>query len=128
MGLGVDRVMTEGSLYDRELGALALKQARGDAVEAIFLLRAYRTTLPRFGTTAPIDTTTCRYAGGFPPRLKICLAAKSSALHTITHTACWTSNLLVMHLSPMKRRREPTMTGHTRILRALKQTQSTRST
>ena len=56
LGLGVDRVMTEGSLYDRELGALALKQARGDAVEAIFLLRAYRTTLPRFGTTAPIDT------------------------------------------------------------------------
>ncbi len=56
LGLAVDRVMTEGSLYDRELAALALKQARGDAVEAIFLLRAYRTTLPRFGTSEPIDT------------------------------------------------------------------------
>src|ERR1051325_471958 len=52
----VDRVMTEGSLYDRALAALAIKQARGDLVEAIFLLRAYRTTLPRFGVTAPIDT------------------------------------------------------------------------
>jgi len=56
MGLAVDRVMTEGSLYDRELAALALKQARGDAVEAIFLLRAYRTTLPRLATSEPIDT------------------------------------------------------------------------
>ena len=36
--------MTEGSLYDRELAALAIKQARGDLIEAIFLLRAYRTT------------------------------------------------------------------------------------
>ncbi len=52
----VDRVMTEGALYDRELAALAIKQARGDLVEAIFLLRAYRTTLPRFGASDPIDT------------------------------------------------------------------------
>src|SRR5918994_1127608 len=49
LGLGVDRVMTEGSLYDRELAALAVMQARGDMIEAIFLVRAYRTTLPRFG-------------------------------------------------------------------------------
>src|SRR5262249_38250235 len=56
LGLAVDRVMTEGSGYDRGLAALAIKQARGDLVEAIFLLRAYRTTLPRFGTTNPIDT------------------------------------------------------------------------
>jgi alpha-D-ribose 1-methylphosphonate 5-triphosphate synthase subunit PhnI len=54
--LAVDRVMSEGSLYDRELAALAIKQARGDLIEAIFLVRAYRTTLPRFGTAAPIDT------------------------------------------------------------------------
>lgn len=55
--LAVDRVMTEGSLYDPDLAALALKQACGDQVEAIFLLRAYRTTLPRFGATLPIDTS-----------------------------------------------------------------------
>jgi len=54
--LAVDRVMTEGSLYDRALAALAIKQARGDIMEAIFLLRAYRTTLPRFGIAEPIDT------------------------------------------------------------------------
>jgi alpha-D-ribose 1-methylphosphonate 5-triphosphate synthase subunit PhnI len=56
LSLAVDRVMTEGSLYDRQLGALAVKQARGDLVEAAFLLRAYRTTLPRFGFSEPLDT------------------------------------------------------------------------
>ncbi|MFZ4685396.1 MAG: carbon-phosphorus lyase complex subunit PhnI, partial [Hyphomonadaceae bacterium] len=56
MSLAVDRVMSEGSCYDRELAALAIKQARGDLPEAIFLLRAYRTTLPRFGFSAPIET------------------------------------------------------------------------
>ena len=54
--LAVDRVMSEGSLYDPELAALAIKQASGDLVEAIFLLRAYRTTLPRLGYSLPLDT------------------------------------------------------------------------
>ncbi len=54
--LAVDRVMTEGSCYDPGLAALAIKQARGDLLEAIFLLRAYRTTLPRFGASRPLDT------------------------------------------------------------------------
>src|ERR1035437_3190776 len=56
MPLAVARVMSEGSLYDRDLAALAIKQAIGDLVEAIFLLRAYRTTLPRFVSTLPVDT------------------------------------------------------------------------
>ncbi|MCO5733208.1 carbon-phosphorus lyase complex subunit PhnI [Rhizobium sp. SSA_523] len=56
LGLAVDRVMAEASLYDPALAALAVKQARGDMIEAIFLLRAYRTTLPRFGASVPIDT------------------------------------------------------------------------
>ena len=56
LALGVDRVMSEGSLYDRRLAALAIKQARGDLIEAIFLVRAYRTTLPRFGYSEPVDT------------------------------------------------------------------------
>lgn len=60
LGLLVDRVMAEGSLYDPELAALALKQARGDAIEAAFLIRAYRTTLPRFGFTEPVDTDRMR--------------------------------------------------------------------
>jgi alpha-D-ribose 1-methylphosphonate 5-triphosphate synthase subunit PhnI len=57
LSLAVDRVMTEGSCYDRSLAALAIKQARGDLIEAIFLLRAYRTTLPRFGASVPLDTS-----------------------------------------------------------------------
>jgi alpha-D-ribose 1-methylphosphonate 5-triphosphate synthase subunit PhnI len=56
LSLAVDRVMCEGSLYDRELAALAIKQARGDLIEAIFLLRAFRATLPRFRGSEPIDT------------------------------------------------------------------------
>lgn len=41
--------MTEGSVYDPELAALAIIQAQGDLVEAVFLVRAYRTTLPSLG-------------------------------------------------------------------------------
>ena len=54
--LAVDRVMAEGSLYDRDLAALAIKQARGDLIEAIFLVRAFRTTLARLGYAEPVDT------------------------------------------------------------------------
>ncbi len=53
----VDRVMNEGSVYDPELAALAIKQAAGDLTEAVFLLRAYRTTLPKFGETLPLATS-----------------------------------------------------------------------
>ncbi|GFE66129.1 carbon-phosphorus lyase complex subunit PhnI [Litoreibacter roseus] len=56
MSLAVNRVMAEGSLYDPDLAALAIKQARGDLIEAIFLIRAYRTTLQRFGGSNPVDT------------------------------------------------------------------------
>ena len=56
LALAVDRVMAEASLYDRTLAALAVRQSRGDMIEAIFLLRAYRTTLPRFGSSEPLDT------------------------------------------------------------------------
>jgi alpha-D-ribose 1-methylphosphonate 5-triphosphate synthase subunit PhnI len=60
LGRAVDRVMAEGSLYDRELAALAIKQAQGDLIEAAFLLRAYRTTLPRFAHSAPVETASMR--------------------------------------------------------------------
>jgi alpha-D-ribose 1-methylphosphonate 5-triphosphate synthase subunit PhnI len=56
LALAVDRVMCEGSLYDRDLASVAIKQARGDLIEAIFLVRAFRTTLPRFGYAEPIET------------------------------------------------------------------------
>jgi len=60
LSLAVDRVMAEGACYDRPLAALAIKQARGDLIEAAFLLRAYRTTLPRFGASTPLDTGAMR--------------------------------------------------------------------
>ncbi|MVO14349.1 carbon-phosphorus lyase complex subunit PhnI [Parasedimentitalea huanghaiensis] len=56
LSLAVNRVMAEGSLYDPDLAALAIKQSRGDLIEAIFLIRAYRTTLPRFGSSEPVKT------------------------------------------------------------------------
>ena len=60
LGRAVDRAMAEGSIYDRELAALAVKQAQGDLIEAAFLLRAYRTTLPRFAASVPVDTVNMR--------------------------------------------------------------------
>jgi len=51
--LAADKVMSEGGLFAPELAALALKQAEGDLFEAAFLIRAYRSTLPRFGYSLP---------------------------------------------------------------------------
>lgn len=60
LGGAVSRVMAEASLYDPELAALALLQAQGDVIEAAFLLRAYRTTLPRWLATEPVNTDRMR--------------------------------------------------------------------
>jgi len=60
LGRAVDRAMAEGSLYDRDLAALAVKQAQGDLIEAAFLLRAYRTTLPRLAASRPLETAEMR--------------------------------------------------------------------
>jgi alpha-D-ribose 1-methylphosphonate 5-triphosphate synthase subunit PhnI len=65
LGVLVARVMSEGSLYDPELAARAILQAQGDALEAITLVRSYRTTLPRFGYTLPVNTA------GLPPQRRI---------------------------------------------------------
>lgn len=43
----IDQVMSESSLYNETLAALAIKQAEGNPEEAVFLLRAYRSTLQR---------------------------------------------------------------------------------
>jgi alpha-D-ribose 1-methylphosphonate 5-triphosphate synthase subunit PhnI len=65
LGVLVARVMTEGSLYDPALAARAILQAQGDVLEAVTLVRSYRTTLPRFGYTLPVDTA------GLPPQRRI---------------------------------------------------------
>ncbi|WP_029551478.1 carbon-phosphorus lyase complex subunit PhnI [Thermocrinis jamiesonii] len=56
----VDRVMSEGSLYAPKLAALAIKQAAGDLLEASFILRASRNTLPSLGYSLPIKTDKMR--------------------------------------------------------------------
>ncbi|PJH69141.1 carbon-phosphorus lyase, partial [Salmonella enterica subsp. enterica serovar Typhimurium] len=43
----VDQVMSEASFYAPFLAALAIKQSEGSMEEAVFLLRAHRSTLPR---------------------------------------------------------------------------------
>ena len=50
--------MTEGGIADRELAALALKQASGDNVEAIFCC-AYRTTLAKLAVSEPVKRRKC---------------------------------------------------------------------
>ncbi len=59
-GLLIDKVMSESGLYAKEYAALALKQCEGSAEEAVFLLRAYRSTLKRSRYTNVADTGTMR--------------------------------------------------------------------
>ena len=56
MGALIDQVMSEASLYDRAMAALALKQAEGSPEEAVFILRAFRSTLPRRHYTTVIES------------------------------------------------------------------------
>ena len=53
----IDQVMSESSLYDETLAALAIKQAEGNPEEAVFLLRAYRSTVPRKHYSNVIEST-----------------------------------------------------------------------
>ena len=55
MGLLIDRVMSEAGLYAPETAALALKQCEGSLEEAVFLLRAYRSTLERNYTSRTVS-------------------------------------------------------------------------
>ena len=51
----VDRIMCEAGFYAPEYAAAALKQSEGSPEEAVFLMRAYRSTLARTHSTLPID-------------------------------------------------------------------------
>mgnify|MGYP001816310304 CR=1 FL=1 len=55
LGAAVDRVMGEGGIWDDALAAAALRQAEGDTIEAAHLLRAHRSTLPRFAYAEVAD-------------------------------------------------------------------------
>ena len=55
LSLLVDRVMSEAGLYSKTYAAIALKQCEGSVEEAVFLLRAYRSTLTRNYYTNTVD-------------------------------------------------------------------------
>lgn len=60
MSYAVDSVMSEAGLYAPKLAARAVAQAQGDLAEAAFLLRAYRSTLPRVGYTETANPDSMR--------------------------------------------------------------------
>lgn len=56
----VEQVQSEGSLWAPEVAALALKQAQGSVEEAVFLVRAWRSTIERLYLSRVIDTADMR--------------------------------------------------------------------
>lgn len=53
--LAVDRIMGEGGLWDPETAAAAFLQGNGDITEAVHLIRAHRSTLPRLAFSDPLN-------------------------------------------------------------------------
>lgn len=60
MSLLIDKIMSEAGFYSEEYAALALKQCDGSVEEAVFLLRAYRSTLSRKHYSKPLDIKNMR--------------------------------------------------------------------
>ncbi|MDQ0206971.1 carbon-phosphorus lyase complex subunit PhnI [Alkalicoccobacillus murimartini] len=56
----VDQVMSESSLYAPVIAALAIKQAEGSMEEAVFIMRAHRSTLPRLYVSETVETKSMR--------------------------------------------------------------------
>jgi alpha-D-ribose 1-methylphosphonate 5-triphosphate synthase subunit PhnI len=52
--IALDRIMGEGGLWDPPTAAAAFLQAGGDPAEAVHLLRAHRSTLPRLAFSEPV--------------------------------------------------------------------------
>jgi alpha-D-ribose 1-methylphosphonate 5-triphosphate synthase subunit PhnI len=55
MSLLIDRIMGEAGFYAPHYASLALMQSEGSPEEAVFLLRAYRSTLTRAYQSLPLD-------------------------------------------------------------------------
>jgi len=56
----IDQVMSESCLYSETLASIAIKQAEGSPEEAVFLMRAYRSTLPRNHYSRTVDSESMR--------------------------------------------------------------------
>jgi alpha-D-ribose 1-methylphosphonate 5-triphosphate synthase subunit PhnI len=52
--IALDKIMGEGGLWDPPTAATAFLQAGGDAAEAVHLIRAHRSTLPRLAYSEPV--------------------------------------------------------------------------
>jgi alpha-D-ribose 1-methylphosphonate 5-triphosphate synthase subunit PhnI len=55
MSILIDRIMGEAGFFAPHYASLALKQSEGSPEEAVFLLRAYRSTLTRAYKSIPLD-------------------------------------------------------------------------
>lgn len=76
LGLAVDRVMTEGGIYDPALAALAIKQASGDLVEAIFYCAPIAQPCLAWRKARRWTPATCGSSGVSPRFIRICLAVR----------------------------------------------------
>lgn len=56
----VDQVMSEASLYSESVAALCIKQAEGSPEEAVFTMRAFRSTLPRIHYSSEMRSESMR--------------------------------------------------------------------
>ena len=88
MKLLIDRVMSEAGLYAPDYAALALKQCEGSTEEAVFLLRAYRSTLSRNYTSRTVHGDEMHIRRRISSASRIFPAGRCSAPPTITYTAC----------------------------------------
>jgi alpha-D-ribose 1-methylphosphonate 5-triphosphate synthase subunit PhnI len=59
---GVDKVMSEGSLYSKKLASIAILKSGGDLLNASFFLRAHRSSCARAGIAKTIFTDDMRVA------------------------------------------------------------------
>jgi alpha-D-ribose 1-methylphosphonate 5-triphosphate synthase subunit PhnI len=66
----VDRVMGESGLWAPELAAMALRQGEGDIIEAVHLLRAYKSTLGRLDTAIPVHANDMQLARRVVPAFR----------------------------------------------------------
>ena len=105
LSLAVDRVMSEGSLYDREIAALAIKQARGDLIEAIFLAArlSHDAAALRLRRAARHAGDGASAAASRRPS-RICPAARCSGRPSTTPIGCSISR---SPRTPTRRRRRP---------------------
>lgn len=96
LGYAVDQVMSEAGLHAPRLAARAVVEAQGDLAEAAFMLRAYRATLARLGSTPPLRTATMRLSRRISPTFK-----QVPGGHTLGPTRDYSQRLLGLEPLPL---------------------------